>query len=44
MIFQKQYSEKQMQYIKAKFEQENLSLNIQTPINNDTNLETDDEE
>ena len=24
-------------------EQENLSLNIQTPINNDTNLETDDE-
>ena len=25
-------------------EQENLSLNIQTPINNDTNLETDDEE
>ena len=25
-------------------EQENLSLNIQTSINNDTNLETDDEE
>ena len=25
-------------------EQENLSLNIQTPINNDANLETDDEE